>query len=275
MKSAKYIGFAIFFCSFLLLASPAQAFGETNRYLVKSSSSLARKTVGAVRHDFGDSFSADLTPFQVRMARMFGVVERVGQLTISAVGPVTVHDTILGSNASPDLQDHVIVAVLDTGFGADDDNGHGTAMAEIIASVGNPKLIMYKVCDGRGHCFSDDVAAAIREATDAKARIVNMSFGSEKPSPLIADAIAYAVSHEVILVAAAGNDGPFEDTVEYPARYPLVIAVGALNEDGVPAVWSSQGKIDAWETGQYRTIAGTSVAAAYFTARHAELLAHD
>ena len=92
---------------------------------------------------------------------------------------------------------------------------------------------------------------------------------------MIADAIAYAAGHDVLLVAAAGNSGPFADSVEYPARDLQVTAVGALGKDGSPAEWSSRGDIDAWETGEYKTIAGTSVAAAYFTARSAKLLAHD
>src|SRR3989344_9549455 len=94
MKIAKYLGFALFFCSLSLVALPAQAFGKANRYLVKSSSGLARKTVGTIRHDFGNSFSADLTPFQLRVARMFGAVERVGQLVISAPASVTARDVV-------------------------------------------------------------------------------------------------------------------------------------------------------------------------------------
>ncbi|MEK7583267.1 MAG: S8 family serine peptidase [Patescibacteria group bacterium] len=270
MKTAKYIAFALFFCLFLLLARPAHAFGETNRYLVKSSSGMARKAVGMIRHDFGNSFSADLTPFQVRVARMFGDVERAGVFVISASTPA--QSRIIQSSSD---EDGVIVAILDTGFGVEDDHGHGTSMAEIITSVGNVKLVSYKVCDKQGNCFSDDIAAAIRLATDAKARIINMSFGSEQPSPLIAGAIAYAADRDVLLVAAAGNNGPFADSIEYPARYPRVTAVGALSKNGTPAEWSSRGTIDAWETGEYKTIAGTSVAAAYFTARSAKLLAHD
>ncbi len=274
MKIAKYLGFGLFFCSLLLLALPVQAFGETNRYLIRSSSILTRKAVGSVRHDFGDSFSADLTPFQLRVARMFGDVERVGQLAISAPTPTQSRDIARTFQESSD-QKSVVVAILDTGFGAEDDNGHGTAMAEIIASIGNPKLVSYKVCNKQGYCFSDDVAAAIRLAADAKVNIINMSFGSEQLSPLIATAIKYAADHGVLLVAAAGNNGPFADSVEYPARYPLVTAVGALDHNGILAQWSSQGKVDAWEIGEYKTIAGTSVAAAYFTARSAKLLAHD
>src|SRR3989344_281450 len=91
MKMAKYVTYTVFFCSLFFLAPSAHAFGETNRYLVKSSSSLARKAVGSIRHDFGVSFSADLSPFQIRIARMFGDVERVGQLAISEQDAPAMH----------------------------------------------------------------------------------------------------------------------------------------------------------------------------------------
>ena len=69
----RKIAVFVLFLSLFLFANPASASAESNRYLVRSSSSLLRKSVG-VRHDFASrgAFSADLTNFQVRFAKMLG-----------------------------------------------------------------------------------------------------------------------------------------------------------------------------------------------------------
>jgi subtilisin len=135
----------------------------------------------------------------------------------------------------------------------DDQNGHGTHVAGIaLADGGNDglgifgiapraSLFAYKVCNDGGYCYADDVAEGIRNATDAGANIINMSFGSDTASSLVKDAIDYATGKKVLLVAAAGNDGPFEDSIDYPAAFSSVIAVGSLDEDMHASDWSSRG----------------------------------
>lgn len=135
----------------------------------------------------------------------------------------------------------------------DDKNGHGTHVAGIIAAdsgadglgiygvAPESKILAYKVCDASGSCYADDIAAAIRMAADKKANIINMSFGTDVDIALIKDAINYATSNNVLLVAAAGNDGPLEGSIDYPAAYASVIAVGAINKDKKVPEWSSRG----------------------------------
>lgn len=135
----------------------------------------------------------------------------------------------------------------------DDKNGHGTHVAGIIAAdsgadkkgifgvAPEASIYAYKVCGANGSCYADDIAAGLIMAADEGVNIVNMSFGSDVESPLIRDAINYASSKGVLLVAAAGNDGPFPESIDYPAAYASVIAVGAINQSLIVTDWSSRG----------------------------------
>ena len=269
IKIAKYTVFVLFFFSIIAFTPQTHASSGQNRYLVYSSSSFVHRTLGPARHDFGSSFSADLTPFQIRVAKIFGVtIKSVTKLHISAIG--TTSESVIPLSLA---KQKTLVAVLDTGSDSDDVNGHGTKIANIIkdASGIHVGVAMYQVCDEDGDCYADDVAEGIRSAVADGVQIINMSFGSDQPSDLIDDAIQDAVEHDVMMVAAAGNNGPFPDSVEYPANHPDVLAVGAIDNDGSIAEWSSRGDVDGWEIGEYKTIAGTSVSAAYFTARKAKL----
>ena len=135
----------------------------------------------------------------------------------------------------------------------DDDNGHGTHVAGIIAADGGEdglgifgvapeaNLMTYKVCGKNGSCWSDDIAIAIRTAADNGANVINMSLGSDGRSSLIEDAVLYASSKDVLIVAAAGNDGPYENSIDYPGAFEQVVAVGAIDDEYDVAEWSSRG----------------------------------
>ncbi len=165
----------------------------------------------------------------------------------------------------PDLVNRVKQCVDFTGGGpfqtrikegkCDDSVGHGTHVAGIIAADGGAdglgiygvapeaNLFAYKVCTESG-CWADDIAAAIRYATDNGAEIISMSLGGDSESSLIRDAIDYAVSNGVLVVAAAGNDGPENGSIDYPAANVKVVAVGAIDiYENVPD-WSSRGVND-------------------------------
>ena len=103
---------------------------------------------------------------------------------------------------------------------------------------------MVKVCDKRGYCFGDDVAAGIEYATNSGANIISMSFGGDSPDPMVLEAIDDAVDLGVLPVAAAGNDGPKDGSIDYPAAYIKVIAVGAIDRTESVPYWSSRGLND-------------------------------
>ena len=135
----------------------------------------------------------------------------------------------------------------------DDKNGHGTHVAGIIAAdagadkkglygiAPSAKIFAYKVCGTNGSCYADDIAVGLKTAVDEGANVINMSFGTDKDVPLIKNAVDYTASNGALLVAAAGNDGPFPDSIDYPAAYASVIAVGAINEKLEVTDWSSRG----------------------------------
>ena len=86
-------------------------------------------------------------------------------------------------------------------------------------------------------------------AVDNGARVINMSWGDPSGAPVLRDAIRYAESADVVLVAAAGNEG--EDAVFYPARFSQTIAVGASAPEGQVLAFSNYGpSIDVVAPGQ-------------------------
>jgi len=125
----------------------------------------------------------------------------------------------------------------------DDDNGHGTAMATIIAGAGafSPSSIPYvgpasgatllpvKVLDAQNQGTEFWLAEGIRFAVGSGARVINMSLDFARnyvPGVSLRSAIAAAREANVVLIAASGNTG--DSRVQYPAAFPDVISVGAF-----------------------------------------------
>jgi subtilisin family serine protease len=152
----------------------------------------------------------------------------------------------------PDLRDAVLPGVNFTSGGTDagDDEGHGTAVAGIIAARTNNsagqagvcwscKLLPIKVLDASGAGDASVVAAGIVRAVDLGARVINLSLGGPTPTQALADAVAYAEQKDVVVVAAAGNSATA--TPFYPAAYPGVIAVAASDPARRLYSWSDHG----------------------------------
>lgn len=160
----------------------------------------------------------------------------------------------------------------------DDDNGHGTHVAGIIAAVDNeigvvgvaPGASLYgvKVLDRTGSGYISHVIAGLEWAVANGMDIVNMSLGLNEDVQAFEEACDAAAAAGVLLVAAAGNDG---GAVDYPAAYTSVTAVAATDSGDVRASWSSYGpEVDiaapgvaiesTWNDGGYEVISGTSMA---------------
>lgn len=186
--------------------------------------------------------------------------ERAWSMTDGAGITVGVVDT--GVDASvPQLSGQVLAGVDTTKPGherADNDcYGHGTFVAGIIAA---------KQVDGTGYagvapgarilpvrCANTDdpkdpgaltpegMALGIRAAVDEGARVINVSASTTEQNPQLVDAVTYAEQHDVVVVASAANSANKGDPVTYPAAYPAVIAVGAVDEQGQHAAFSQTG----------------------------------
>jgi serine protease len=164
---------------------------------------------------------------------------------------VAVIDT--GISPVPDLKETKFVKGYDfvnDKIEAYDDAGHGTHVAGTIAQSTNnnygvagiayeASLMPLKVLSAQGGGTVADIAEAIRFAADNKADVINMSLGGAGESQLMEDAINYAHSKGVTIIAAAGNSN--QNSASYPARYPRVIGVAALDSVGIKAPYSNFG----------------------------------
>jgi membrane-anchored mycosin MYCP len=164
------------------------------------------------------------------------------------------------SRAHPKLADQVLPGtdfVKPGGAGDCDDDGHGTLVAGIIAARDSKEAPFYGIApDARilpvrvlpNSQKSTDptlparVSQAIRYAVDAGAKVINMSLVTEG-TPEVAAAVAYAVSHDVVIVAAAGNEGGAQqrDQPVYPAAYEGVIGVAGIDQNGKHVATSNVG----------------------------------
>ena len=209
------------------------------------------------------------------------------------------------------VTDKVKVAVLDTGITATEDinvagrinfilgeedvnplyedvSGHGTSVASVIAAkdngIGvtgiNPNVELYsvKVLDDKKRASLSEVIKGIYWCIDNDIDIINMSFGTSVESEILKQVVKEADEKNILMIAAAGNRGVVvgESTVEYPAAFDEVIAVGATNPQGKTSEISSVGEeIDLMApgeivpaTGYYDEIIeteGTSMAAPHVT----------
>ncbi|MFI7412269.1 type VII secretion-associated serine protease mycosin [Streptomyces sp. NPDC049627] len=194
----------------------------------------------------------------------------------------------------PDLTGQVLKGKDVTG-GSDaqnDTDGHGTGMASLIAGHGHgtsnasgviglaPKAKILPIKAAESDDFDDDQwAEGVRYAVDQGADVINMSFGDSLATPGSegAEAINYAQQHDVVVVAATGNDG--DAGLAYPAKLPGVVAVGAVDES--LKIWSNSNfgegmtltapgvsivEADPTQSSGYAEGTGTSDAAAYVSA---------
>jgi membrane-anchored mycosin MYCP len=213
-------------------------------------------------------------------------------------GGVTVAVVDSGVDYSPQFGNRVS-AIDVTTTGIQDCVGHGTAVAGIIGASdeqpeGNPfagvapdaNILSVKVSDAEDltNDLTGDpttISEGIVDAVERGASVINISIQSTVDDPQMAAAVAYAVSHNVVVVAAAGNDepnpndpaqtitGPF-----WPASYPGVLSVGAVEPGGSLASFSDtrtpvdvtapgDGITSTWPGGYVEGIDGTSFAAPF------------
>jgi type VII secretion-associated serine protease mycosin len=185
---------------------------------------------------------------------------------------------------------------------------HGTWMASIIAGRGNgvgdgiigvapkAKILSIRVIpdmndpgykkydDEPENQIQSELAAGIRQAVRDHAQVISMSIGYSAPSGTVRAALQYAYDHGIVLVASAGNSGNNDEKhtggakhgfapVSFPAEYPGVLSVGAVNIQRQPTSFSSgnlsvkvaapgEGVPAQGRNGEFYTVNGTSPACA-------------
>ncbi|TDD70834.1 S8 family serine peptidase [Actinomadura rubrisoli] len=182
----------------------------------------------------------------------WGIKTDVWPVTKGKGVTVAVIDT--GVNASlPDMAGAVLPGTAIGGSGGDGRRdkdryeGHGTAMASLIASRGTKSGFMGIAPEAKilpiysPGVAPENTSQAIRYGADHGAKVVSLSQGSASGAlfpnncpPKLLEAVKYAESKDVVVVAAAGNEGGSTNGVTYPASCPGVLAVGAVDHQGKP-----------------------------------------
>lgn len=182
-----------------------------------------------------------------------------------ALAPVRVAVVDSGIDRSnPEFRGRIAAARSFVGGTPDDEQGHGTIVAGLIAAnVGDgvgiagsspsAQLLVAKVVTKDGTVPVEAEARAIRWAAEAGARVINVSLGGlrdptapdrDTASTLERDAVAYAVSRGALVVAAVGNgdQAPSEPWrfASYPAALPHVLGVGAVTRRGTVPAFSNR-----------------------------------
>ncbi|MGP4017773.1 type VII secretion-associated serine protease mycosin [Saccharopolyspora sp. 5N708] len=180
--------------------------------------------------------------------------ERAWGLTRGAGVTVAVIDSGVDAE-TPQLAGAVLdgVDVLSPGDTANTDCvGHGTFVAGIIAARPVPglgfagiapeaRILPVRYTQSRTGGTAPAMADAIREAVDGGARIINVSASSPYPNDELRTAVDYAHARDVLIVAAAANSEQRGNPITYPASYPGVLAVGAVDMTGARADFSQTG----------------------------------
>ena len=219
--------------------------------------------------------------------------------------PRSVGTSATGSSISPHSaargESSASVAVIDSGLAGADDlaslvtasynavnpgaaltdaAGHGTQMARLASGSTLPDnsgvqtpttpVVAIQGFDDQGLGNSFELSQAVAYAVEHGATAINLSWEVGANSQFVAESLAYAQSHDVLVVAAAGNS-PTGQAV-YPAAYPGVLAVSALDANGQPWAQSNYGSFVALAapgtavlpTGDSQgSYVGTSIASAY------------
>lgn len=210
--------------------------------------------------------------------------EKVWGITTGDAIKVAIIDTGIDL-AHPDLKTNIKGGYnsINPRKSADDDNGHGTHVAGIVAAIDNeigvvgvgPQIDLYavKVLNAVGSGYLSDVIEGLDWAIANGMQVVNMSLGTLSNVQSFREAIQRVNAAGIVQVAAAGNSG---GAVIYPAAYPEVIAVSATDQNNVIVSWSSRGlEVDLTAPGVsiystykgqiYKTLSGTSMAAPHVT----------
>ena len=217
---------------------------------------LAENTAGYVSISANAIVSAPPPPPETRAAGVAMAVDG-GLLNLIEAGPGAgeygrgVLIAVLDGGVAADAAFGARLRYLDIGYGVvglATDTRHGTAVASIAAGAAPDapgvapaaELLSIRVLgpDGTSDAFA--VAQGIVAAVDAGARVINVSLGGYATSAVLGAAVDYALVAGAAVVAASGNDQV--ERLVWPAAYPGVVSVGAVDATGRQARFSNSGE---------------------------------
>jgi subtilisin len=176
----------------------------------------------------------------------------------------------------------------------EDDNGHGTHCAGIVAALDNtigvigvaPGASLYgvKVLNSQGSGSYSDIIKGIEWSVTNGMDVISMSLSGSTDLEALEDACDAAKAVGIVVVAAAGNYG--DTSLPYPAAYDSVISVGATDSSDVLASWSNTGTgldlvapgvviYSTYKGDTYATLSGTSMACPHVAGTAALVLQAD
>lgn len=196
--------------------------------------------------------------------------------------------------AHPDLRDSIAggINLIHRHLPPMDDNGHGTHISGTIAAgagqgmsgvAPQAKLYAVKAFDHNGTSFVTDIVKGIDWCVNHGIHIINMSFGMKTYSPALEAAVRNAAKEGVIIIASSGNEGK-KGIIDYPARFPTTIAVGATGRNGRIASFTNRSAqidiyapgeriVSTWLNGKYQELSGTSMATSHVSGVAALMMA--
>ncbi|MDQ0870122.1 thermitase [Arthrobacter sp. V1I9] len=202
-------------------------------------------------HNEGQAFANTADSLTVDAGTADADVDAVEAWTVSTgdgIGVAVLDSGVATDN--PDIDPKVVARANFTTSRTNEDNyGHGTHVAGIVAATADNSIGVAGVCPGctilAGKVLSDNgmgsssgLANGINWAVNSGAKVINMSL-AVGASLTLETAVNNAWSRGVVLVAAAGNGN--SQTKVYPGAYTNVIAVGATDNNDAKASFSTYG----------------------------------
>lgn len=223
----------------------------------------------------------------------FGIPSLLEEIDYGEGIRIVVLDT--GEPDHPDLAGSTEESKDFTGEGVRDGNGHSTHCAGILGARNNTigimgvlpkcKLSYGKVLGDNGSGGIDGIVEGVKWAASLKPDVISMSLGSAANAASMERAMKVAADTGIFFVCASGNEGPGEDTMGHPGRYPFVVGVGAVNKNGELADFSSRGQgmdicgpgvdiLSTYTRKRYASLSGTSMATPFIAGTVGMLIAY-
>jgi hypothetical protein len=241
-----------------------------------------------------DRAAIDAVPFGNRALEFLGVdLLSASRATWGQGVTIAVLDTgIAPDRTFGDYRVRTLDIGLGVAAGTGSDDGHGTAVASVAAGAAADapgvapaaSLLSIRVTDASGASDLFTIAQAILAATDAGAKVINISLGGYATNTTLSAAIGYAQDHGAVIVAAAGNDQAAQ--LAWPAADARVVSVGAVDAAEQQVTFSNSGPQlqitapgygvqTAWLNGQRATVDGTSISAPLVSGAIAAVLSQN